>query len=115
MTTANDSPLRRADVVDHVLDGEALLFDPVTLNAHQVNESGLFVWECCDGHMTVTDIATRLTERYDVTHGDALQHVSRLIGNFSRVGLIAESAEPHDDVTTKLSSTQTCQVSASRG
>lgn len=72
-------PPRRPDVVEEVMEGEAILFDPVTGCTHRFNETALAVWRLCDGTATTADMARRLTEHYDIDLDTALDHVEQIV------------------------------------
>ncbi|MEK6677060.1 MAG: HPr-rel-A system PqqD family peptide chaperone [Planctomycetota bacterium] len=75
-------------MVVHVLDDEALIYDPRTADTHRLNETAMFVWKQCDGVQTNDDIAVRISDVYDVTQNEALEHVNRVLDEFSQRGLL---------------------------
>ena len=81
-------PRRRSDVVENVLDLEAILFDPVCGATHRLNETALAVWRQCDGITSTRQIAERLGDDYEVDPETALQHVEQLIVVFAEAGLL---------------------------
>jgi hypothetical protein len=60
-------PRIRTDLITHEIDGEAILYDPAANLTHLLNETGLFIWQHCDGTRTAEEIAIVLTGQYDVT------------------------------------------------
>jgi len=89
-------PLRRADVVVHELDGEALLYDPVSMSTHRLNETGLSIWKQCDGGTSVETIYERLADQYEVSSSEAEKHVLRMVKELERQSLI-HTAHPDQD------------------
>ncbi|MFQ5590148.1 MAG: PqqD family protein [Phycisphaerae bacterium] len=95
-------PARRTDVTVHELDGEALIYDPVTADTHRLNRTGLFIWQRCDGYHNVAEIARRLTEGYDVALVPAALHSARMIAELERTQLVTTTPtvsnrrEPHN-------------------
>lgn len=81
-------PLRRATVVQNVLDLEAVLFDPANGATHRLNETALAVWNQCNGTTSTQQMADRLCDDFDVDPETALQHVEQLIVVFAEVGLL---------------------------
>lgn len=75
-------PRRRTDVTVHVLDGEALIYDPLTACTHQLNSTALFIWRQCDGRRDVCEIARGLAEVYDVSVTEAVEHSRRTVEEF---------------------------------
>ena len=81
-------PVRRFDVSQEHLDGEAILVDPRDGNSHRLNQTSLAVWKWCDGASSTKQIAERLTEVYDVGFDDALDHVNQLVALFAELQLL---------------------------
>lgn len=86
-----ERPLHRDGLVMHELDGEALMFDPVSSDTHRLNETALFIWRRCDGEHPVRCIAEELAAGYDVTIEEALQHVNQLLADLGDQGLLVNS------------------------
>ena len=55
-------PVRRSDMTVQELDGEALVYDPVTADTHRLNETAYFIWRSCDGRSTSESVAEQLHE-----------------------------------------------------
>lgn len=72
----------------HELDGEALIFDPVSADTHRLNETALFVWQQCDGRHDAEQIARRLIQAYDVSIDRALESVERVFDEFESCHLM---------------------------
>ncbi len=85
------APRRREGVVPQVLDGEAVLFDPQSGCTHRMNQTALVVWRACDGKSTMSQLAGRLTQAYDVGPETALEDVEQLIAAFAQAGLVTEA------------------------
>lgn len=79
---------RRPGIVVRDLDNEALLYDPQSMSTHRLNETGLFIWNECDGATTVAAIVARLAGSYDVSRDEALDHVERLLHELARQKLV---------------------------
>lgn len=93
MPTATQRPLRRADVRVQELDGEALIFDPVSADTHRLNETALFIWRECNARRDASSIAKRLTEVYDVSYDNSLEYVTHTLGVFRERGLTVDTSE----------------------
>ena len=78
----------------HELDGEALVFDPVSADTHRLNETALFIWRQCDGQRDAAQIACRLTESYDVSDEQARNCVDRVLDQLETCGLITATNGP---------------------
>ena len=81
-------PPRRMDLSVEILDGEALLYDPVTGQTHRLSQGALNVWQQCDGNRTTKALALRQTEVFDIDFETALDHVEQLVALFAGAGLL---------------------------
>ncbi len=79
---------RRRDVVVHELDGEALVYDPITSDTHQLNQTAYRIWQACDGSRSPSAIARELTDVYAISFASALSHVERIMSEFQALRLI---------------------------
>ena len=73
------APPRRRDIVIHEHGDEVVVSLPVEGSTFHLNGTAAFVWEQCDGRRTTRDIATALSDDYDVTFDDALNDVEELV------------------------------------
>jgi PqqD family protein of HPr-rel-A system len=99
-TTTVNHPLRRTDVRVQELDGEALVFDPVSADTHRLNRTALFIWHECDAHQDASQIASRLTEVYDVPYDRALQCVEHMLHALRQRRLTTEADEDRKPART---------------
>jgi len=60
-------------LIQHDLDDEVLVYDPVVDRTHRLNVSATRIWELCDGTRSPEDIARVLTEQFEVEFETALQ------------------------------------------
>ena len=81
-------PPRRIDLSVEILDGEALLYDPVTGQTHRLREGPLNVWQQCDGNRTTKALAHQQTEIFDIDFETALDDVEQLVALFAETGLL---------------------------
>lgn len=102
MTSAEESdarfaldslPEQRLDITLHELDGEALIYDPVTTCTHQLNSTALFIWRQCDGAHLLGQISEALASVYDVSDQEAVVHSQRLITELKTKKLLISSSE----------------------
>jgi hypothetical protein len=80
-------PRRRGDVREYALDGELVLFDPVTGTLFYLNVAASMVWRLCDSR-PVYEIARTLADTYDATFETVLQHVTDLVDTLLLGGLL---------------------------
>ena len=81
------APLARDDVVVEALDGELVFGDPLSGMTYHLNETAYAVWRHCDGRETTREIATALTDDYDVDFDRALDDTEQLVVFFGEAGL----------------------------
>ncbi len=77
-----ETPVRREDLTVHELDDEALIFDADSSDTHRLNTTACFIWRLCDGVHEVENITSEMTEAYDVSPEEAVQHVRRMLAEF---------------------------------
>lgn len=61
---------RKEDLVVQESDGEILIYDLNTNKAFCLNETSALIWQACDGHKEVSEIAGLLGEKLDSTVND---------------------------------------------
>ncbi len=66
------------------MDGEILLYQPVSAEAIQLNESSLMVWKLCDGKHSVADIITAIEELYPDQASRVSRDVNFVVGTLLR-------------------------------
>ncbi|MBO7416019.1 MAG: PqqD family protein [Bacteroidaceae bacterium] len=73
---------------EHIVVGEGL--DQVNYNKIiSLNNSAAYLWEQVQGkEFTLEDLATLLTDQYEVSADKALQDVKRMISSWQELGLI---------------------------
>ena len=91
-------PQRRDDLHVEQLDGEGLVYDPLSGAVHRLNATTFFVWNACDGSQSAKDIAQTLTEHYTVEIAEAMNVVSDVVARLYGEGLLeAHGAKADDD------------------
>ncbi|GJM26874.1 MAG: hypothetical protein DHS20C16_32890 [Phycisphaerae bacterium] len=81
-------PLRRDDVTFHVIDDEALIYDPDRGATHRLNSTARFIWEHCDGAADCESIAAELTGVWDASSQQACDDVLLAVGSMVENGLL---------------------------
>ncbi|MCH7525985.1 MAG: PqqD family protein [Planctomycetes bacterium] len=87
------TPQRREHFLRHDLDGEAVLYDETFDVIYRLNETGLFIWEACNGMTPADEIAERLADAYGVTARVALADVRSAIEQMAEVGLLVTAED----------------------
>lgn len=70
------------------LNGEIVLFHPVTQKILYSNRSGALIWELCDGQRTVADIVQLLSEAYPDSASQIETDVHEALRAFAQQGAI---------------------------
>lgn len=87
-TPTLDRPRRRDDLIVHELDGEGLIYDPVSADTHRLNSTAFFIWHCCDGDHASSDIAESVAQTYDITAPAAVPHVQAALQRMKESRLV---------------------------
>lgn len=82
-------PVPYEHVIFTDLDGlEGVLVDLNTKKYYQLNETACLIWRALEKRLPLSDIATELTERYDVTLEGAVSSIDRALHHFKAQRLI---------------------------
>jgi hypothetical protein len=87
MTQGAKNPKRAADARVRKVRGEILVAG--TADVYKLSEVAADIWRLADGTRSITDIATALTEHYDVTPDEALRDVEALLDELTSAQLLA--------------------------
>jgi hypothetical protein len=90
------SPRRRSDVVDHVVDGELVILDRARHVVHQLNPTARYIWERCDGQHSRLQIAAGLAEAFAVATDTAIADVDAAVQQLEAASLLDGGARPDD-------------------
>jgi len=86
--TRLDRPTVRPEVSAFPLDGELVLYDGRTGEAHSLNHTGVQVWHLCDGTHTVTQLAREIAFLFGIPFRRALTDVRDLITLLDNADLV---------------------------
>lgn len=86
----NDAkPTRRDDLLVKDIGGEKLVHGGPDDAIHVLNPSAALIWDCCDGHHGVDDIAQALRDHFSVPAGrDVLADVRSTLDVLAAKGLL---------------------------
>jgi len=70
------------------IDEETIIISPSESVMHELNNTGSFIWRNIDGHRRAEDLATLLTEQYEVTQETALADTLSLLQELSARKLV---------------------------
>jgi hypothetical protein len=69
---------RNGTVLWRELDGEAVLLNPVEGCTYNLNRVGTLIWKLLDGNHTADDIASAISQEFEVEPEQALQDMEHL-------------------------------------
>ncbi len=92
-TKPNSKPQRRDDVTYHVIDDEALIYDPDRGATHRLNSTARFIWENCDGSASCQTIAEKLTHVWNASPQQARIDVVGAVGSMVDNGLLSVGSD----------------------
>jgi hypothetical protein len=81
-------PSRSRRVVERVVDGELVLYDPVRQRVHSLNPTAGFIWRACTGQHTLDGIVALLATRYPGDLSAIEADVLETLSEFQREGLL---------------------------
>ncbi|MBI3091728.1 MAG: HPr-rel-A system PqqD family peptide chaperone [Candidatus Tectomicrobia bacterium] len=82
------NPTRRADILVRPLGEGLVLYDPLSMTTHTLNQTAGFIWAQCDGKTSTPSIAAALTRTFDVDAGAAAADVEEVIRQLAELGLL---------------------------
>ena len=85
-------PRVRDDLHVVELDGEAVVYDDVTGDLHNLNAVATVVLELCDGSATTREIAEDVASVFEAAPPDVERHVRRCISQLRAIGLIESTS-----------------------
>ena len=76
------------DVIERMIDGEAVLLDLKTGVYYSLNEVGSEIWKLIDGERSVRDVVQWVLENHEVERAAAEQDVNELLDDLCKEKLI---------------------------
>jgi len=81
-------PQRRSDLTSRPIDGETVILNCEEERIHQLNSTAGFIWECCDGMATISEILDRLVNAYGIDSVTAHGDPERVLSDFENSALL---------------------------
>ena len=82
-------PLKKDGVLASKTLDEWVLYDSEEKSVHFVNATAEFVWRLCDGSHTLSDIAEKMRDEFQVPEGtDVEKALDKIIKTFSDLGIL---------------------------
>jgi hypothetical protein len=89
----NSCPVKNPDIVARTEQKEALLFNPVNGDMLCINETGILVWDLCDGFHKIDDIAEKMIDKYEVPSEKAKKDCLAYLKDMKKSGFIGFKEE----------------------
>ena len=93
-----------SQVINEVIDGEAVMIDLATGSYYSLNDMGSAIWSWIEAGAAHTEIIQFLAQRYDAPLPEIERAVDELLDRLQREGLVtvaqAEAPEHETDTTT---------------
>jgi len=84
------TPQIKQDLLTRSVEGELLVFDNEETEIHQLNLSASFIFNKCNGTLSIDSIAQSLADEFDISLDKALQDVLIAVRSFADKGLLLE-------------------------
>ncbi|MCL4531836.1 MAG: PqqD family protein [Actinobacteria bacterium] len=81
-------PVRAGHLVERVVDGELVLYDPRNQYVHALNPTAAFVWGACDGEHDTAAIVAELAQLYPESLDAIESDVPEILMQFHGSGLL---------------------------
>jgi PqqD family protein of HPr-rel-A system len=81
-------PSLRDDLTTVELDGEAVVYDESSGELHHLNPAATIVLSLCDGTLSVEEIASAVSDAFELTFDDVLPDVRAVVERFGQAGLL---------------------------
>jgi len=86
--TPSQHPKRRSDLNCRMVDGETVILDLKEGHLHQLNATASFIWDCCDGNLTMDEIVDRLAGAYEIDATTASKDLEEVISKLQSSSLL---------------------------
>jgi hypothetical protein len=74
------------------MDGEGIMYDPVSGMGHVLNPTALHIWALCDGSRTAADIERALVDQFPDKDAEIARDVPEAIVHLHELGLLESAA-----------------------
>jgi hypothetical protein len=81
-------PKRRSDLTYRTIEGETVILDREEGRLHQLNPTGSFIWNCCDGTSKIDEIVDRLANAYEIDSITGRQDVEEVLSKLRSLNLL---------------------------
>ena len=81
-------PMKKSELWKRLSDDEGVVVDTVRAVEHTLNDTALRIFELCDGESTISDIAQKMTEEYEVDFEKARQDVTKCLAKLGELNVV---------------------------
>lgn len=81
-------PVKKSELFKRTSEEGGIVVDTVRAIEHILNDTALRIFELCDGESTISDIATKLTEEYDVDFETARKDVVKCTERLEKLNVL---------------------------
>jgi hypothetical protein len=82
-------PLRTRDIEYKKLGKECIIYSPDNKNVHVLNVTGSLIWHLSDGTHTITQICTKVRDRFDLPENvDVYKDVKKILSQLLKLDLV---------------------------
>ena len=81
-------PMKKSELWKRLSDDEGVVVDTVRAVEHTLNDTAMRIFELCDGESTVSDIARKITEEYEVDYEKSRQDVVKCIAKLEELNIV---------------------------
>ncbi len=96
-------PKHRTDVNVRVIDKETIVLDRTKELIHQLNLTASYIWERCDGQLTVVDIARQYMKEFAVSFEVAEADTKKVLDQLQNLGLVEYREDNRSENDEELS------------
>ncbi len=82
-------PCGRHDLTIEELEGEVVIFDPLTNLTHRLNQSAAFIFLSCDGKTSLEEIRTLYQDSFQLAKDVAERDIQSVVETLSKSSLIS--------------------------
>jgi hypothetical protein len=88
MADESSVPVRRRGFRVQAMDGETLIYRHAMKKAIYLNESAAVIWQLCDGHRSIKEIANVLVDAYPDVGDDLAIDINETVERLHREGAL---------------------------
>ncbi|MBU7017093.1 MAG: PqqD family protein [Theionarchaea archaeon] len=81
-------PMKKSELWKRLSDNEGVVVDTVRAVEHTLNDTAMRIFELCDGESTISDIARKITEEYEVDFEKSQQDVAKCIAKLEELNIV---------------------------